>query len=122
MLYWAAPVTGDCKTPSTTGTAAPVTASRWESNDMANRLPPCAYTRCPEDAYRGIPPWIRFRCWPVPTDWTATCALVKVRSEEHTSELQSHLNLVCRLLLEKKKKKKKKVKLKYIYKNILKVI
>src|SRR5260370_4689882 len=25
------------------------------------------------------------------------------RSEEHTSELQSHLNLVCRLLLEKKK-------------------
>src|SRR5260370_26975830 len=29
-----------------------------------------------------------------------------VRSEEHTSELQSHLNLVCRLLLEKKKKKR----------------
>src|SRR5260370_26261011 len=27
-----------------------------------------------------------------------------VRSEEHTSELQSHLNLVCRLLLEKKNK------------------
>src|SRR5690242_20943380 len=26
------------------------------------------------------------------------------RSEEHTSELQSHVNLVCRLLLEKKKK------------------
>src|SRR5436309_7361498 len=30
----------------------------------------------------------------------------KVRSEEHTSELQSRENLVCRLLLEKKKKKK----------------
>src|SRR5436190_18537561 len=29
------------------------------------------------------------------------------RSEEHTSELQSHSDLVCRLLLEKKKKKKK---------------
>src|SRR4051812_13353178 len=28
------------------------------------------------------------------------------RSEEHTSELQSHVNLVCRLLLEKKKKSK----------------
>src|SRR5438477_7737718 len=28
-----------------------------------------------------------------------------VRSEEHTSELQSHVNLVCRLLLEKKKDK-----------------
>src|SRR5260370_29346271 len=31
--------------------------------------------------------------------WRPRC-----RSEEHTSELQSHLNLVCRLLLEKKKK------------------
>src|SRR5688572_32349680 len=32
-----------------------------------------------------------------------------LRSEEHTSELQSQSNLVCRLLLEKKKKKKKKI-------------
>src|SRR5207249_8160869 len=31
----------------------------------------------------------------------------KPRSEEHTSELQSRFDLVCRLLLEKKKKKKK---------------
>src|SRR2546429_9461155 len=31
----------------------------------------------------------------------------KLRSEEHTSELQSRLHLVCRLLLEKKKKKNK---------------
>src|SRR2546426_5410718 len=35
--------------------------------------------------------------------------LLKKRSEEHTSELQSPCNLVCRLLLEKKKKKKKRV-------------
>src|SRR5947207_11211587 len=33
-----------------------------------------------------------------------------LRSEEHTSELQSHSDLVCRLLLEKKKKRKKKIK------------
>src|SRR5260370_31181145 len=33
-----------------------------------------------------------------------TIVLERSRSEEHTSELQSHLNLVCRLLLEKKKK------------------
>src|SRR5260370_12222267 len=33
------------------------------------------------------------------------CDEVGFRSEEHTSELQSHLNLVCRLLLEKKKKR-----------------
>src|SRR5438034_8357914 len=37
------------------------------------------------------------------------------RSEEHTSELQSHSDLVCRLLLEKKKKKKKKRKSKREY-------
>ena len=54
-----------------------------------------------------------------PTYWVALiCALVSVlprsdelvnspRSEEHTSELQSLTNLVCRLLLEKKKKNKR---------------
>src|SRR5260370_31205291 len=35
-------------------------------------------------------------------NWFNPCAFA-FRSEEHTSELQSHLNLVCRLLLEKKK-------------------
>src|SRR2546429_7002824 len=42
--------------------------------------------------------------WPRATasKWTT-----RRRSEEHTSELQSRLHLVCRLLLEKKKKKKK---------------
>src|SRR3954449_12402793 len=34
----------------------------------------------------------------------ASCRCI-IRSEEHTSELQSHSHLVCRLLLEKKKKK-----------------
>src|SRR5205809_3871742 len=37
-------------------------------------------------------------------------AVLDLRSEEHTSELQSRLHLVCRLLLEKKKKKKKQKK------------
>src|SRR5438477_9683343 len=37
------------------------------------------------------------------------------RSEEHTSELQSHVNLVCRLLLEKKKKKKRILSVKLTY-------
>src|SRR5260370_16525158 len=36
-------------------------------------------------------------------DGRGGAALSMRRSEEHTSELQSHLNLVCRLLLEKKK-------------------
>src|SRR5260370_26647552 len=35
--------------------------------------------------------------------WSVALFAASTRSEEHTSELQSHLNLVCRLLLEKKK-------------------
>src|SRR5260370_13591880 len=41
----------------------------------------------------------RYTLWEAAADGTQ-------RSEEHTSELQSHLNLVCRLLLEKKKNTK----------------
>src|SRR5687768_17972195 len=39
-----------------------------------------------------------------PTKNIASIKVQKGRSEEHTSELQSRLHLVCRLLLEKKKK------------------
>src|SRR5688572_32716186 len=43
---------------------------------------------------------------------SAACqAIGRRRSEEHTAELQSQSNLVCRLLLEKKKKKTKKNKI-----------
>src|SRR5260370_15852672 len=50
---------------------------------------------------------LQFHLLAIPT----TCSVGRIanpsysvlRSEEHTSELQSHLNLVCRLLLEKKK-------------------
>src|SRR5437588_5074406 len=45
----------------------------------------------------------RSRAW-------STC---QTRSEEHTSELQSHSDLVCRLLLEKKKKIKVKPHIKF---------
>src|SRR2546426_8560006 len=52
--------------------------------------------------------------WPVDThesacrikEWILGICQTGNRSEEHTSELQSPCNLVCRLLLEKKKKKK----------------
>src|SRR4051812_50001836 len=53
---------------------------------------------------------LRLASWQSAPGATSTCAasagkpLVTVqRSEEHTSELQPHVNLVCRLLLEKKK-------------------
>src|SRR5437868_8928795 len=42
----------------------------------------------------------------------------RTRSEEHTSELQSRFDLVCRLLLEKKKKKQKHNPLQYISRNV----
>src|SRR5688572_32248614 len=44
------------------------------------------------------------RSWCAPCN---RCSSSSMRSEEHTSELQSQSNLVCRLLLEKKKKNKK---------------
>src|SRR5260370_6391078 len=52
--------------------------------------------------------WQRGRKKTLITNSTAVSSISiptkNLRSEEHTSELQSHLNLVCRLLLEKKKK------------------
>src|SRR5690242_21272626 len=44
---------------------------------------------------------------PIFTRWVLPCTRcsLAMRSEEHTSELQSHVNLVCRLLLEKKKER-----------------
>src|SRR5260370_7627242 len=47
------------------------------------------------------PPTNNFRLFCIPC--IPAIADMRARSEEHTSELQSHLNLVCRLLLEKKK-------------------
>src|SRR5207237_5298473 len=50
-------------------------------------------------------PNIRSRVnWPSALGEGESYSGINVRSEEHTSELQSHLNLVCRLLLEKKNK------------------
>src|SRR5690606_41244792 len=46
--------------------------------------------------------WRSRRCWSASSPSARCCS---ARSEEHTSELQSRENLVCRLLLEKKKKK-----------------
>ena len=50
--------------------------------------------------------------------WTVEKQREMVRSEEHTSELQSLTNLVCRLLLEKKKKQNKEQR--YMYMHIVK--
>src|SRR5690606_41942374 len=65
------------------------------------------YTLSLHDA---LPIWTRNGCTGMASrTWTGTCGKPSIwiraqRSEEHTSELQSRENLVCRLLLEKKKK------------------
>src|SRR5690348_3027390 len=68
-----------------------------------------AYTRAtPEEP--GETPWGEGRAWHVAErqatwqSWRTWLGERKERSEEHTSELQSPVHLVCRLLLEKKKK------------------
>src|SRR2546422_3030630 len=47
--------------------------------------------------------------FPTETTGLPEARLLELRSEEHTSELQSRLHLVCRLLLEKKKKNHKTI-------------
>src|SRR5438034_7951594 len=62
----------------------------FASATLALRCRPSTASCC----FRGL------RRWPCVSN-----AMWRTRSEEHTSELQSHSDLVCRLLLEKKKKK-----------------
>src|SRR2546430_12213465 len=92
---------------------------------IASRRLPAAGTICSSTPYKVLEPTEQFapRAWtpsarnvrptsagerPVnvtPSTVKAICATMgRSRSEEHTSELQSQSNLVCRLLLEKKKK------------------
>src|SRR5207237_10528466 len=70
--------------------SSPPTYSRWQRWQPRRGLCSCSGWQCPS---HSLEPESRSR--------SSECD----RSEEHTSELQSHLNLVCRLLLEKKKKK-----------------
>src|SRR5688572_31918338 len=51
--------------------------------------------------------YLDFRPRQYPLSWLLPAVRPGTRSEEHTSELQSQSNLVCRLLLEKKNKKRK---------------
>src|SRR5436190_22231839 len=64
--------------------------------------------------FRSKTMMLRFRIWLMPSvnlchRLRRTSGGSDLRSEEHTSELQSHSDLVCRLLLEKKKKNKNKI-------------
>src|SRR2546427_6011438 len=65
------------------------------TNDVVSVLTTTSYPAGIGVAIRNLPPGIKI-----------TALSDQIRSEEHTSELQSQSNLVCRLLLEKKKKRK----------------
>src|SRR2546430_13013927 len=71
---------------------------------LHDALPICsAVPRCStwQEAQLGVKVWL---LWWAGASWQLRqAASVALRSEEHTSELQSQSNLVCRLLLEKKK-------------------
>src|SRR2546430_15691161 len=67
-------------------------ASRCRRGPPRPRLPCTTRKRCMRSSVR-------------PATASGDAATATMRSEEHTSELQSQSNLVCRLLLEKKKKK-----------------
>src|SRR5438105_5613546 len=64
------------------------------------------FRSCRPTGRGGCRRWGRLQAAP-----SASCRRGSSRSEEHTSELQSRVDLVCRLLLEKKKKKKKTIKI-----------
>src|SRR5207247_8810113 len=76
---------------------------------LVEELEPAARTRHAIDALRAAEPHLdRVRRRAQQLEELPWCG--RERSEEHTSELQSRVDLVCRLLLEKKKKKKKNIK------------
>src|SRR5687768_17962495 len=82
----------------------------FRSCRMRRRPRQCACRACckrsclPNKRRRDLPHRNRRHPWLPMQDEACT----PIRSEEHTSELQSRLHLVCRLLLEKKKKKRQK--------------
>src|SRR5437667_8293571 len=81
---------------------------RYDPRDATKTRKPTNSTLCPVRVLRPK----RFACTMNRSQTRKPAIKMRIsrlkRSEEHTSELQSHHDLVCRLLLEKKKKKKKK--------------
>src|SRR3989454_5204944 len=81
--------------------ALPISPARRDTRSRAPGRHATGNTMCTRAVLRGSG-----RCARPAKTGPRTRARTRPRSEEHTSELQSPCNLVCRLLLEKKKKKK----------------
>src|SRR5882762_7289996 len=95
-IWWLAP----WRTWRTPGPAAPAPTHDTARVALAN---PAATTDTTSARRVPVPAPPRAPARPSRARVLATPPAAAARSEEHTSELQSHLNLVCRLLLEKKK-------------------
>src|SRR6266540_5681725 len=99
---------GMLPSPPITVTISPLTVKGRDSS--GDSMPIAAPVMAP-----AIPPttpvmvkvrtFTRAMLMPQSSDAVGCCDTARVASEEHTSELQSHHDIVCRLLLEKKKKK-----------------
>src|SRR5215213_9706947 len=97
----------------TSATIATVAAWRKSAVSKPVKVAPTIVALARSTTRREVPPVsLPWKLAPgVPSVGTST-ARASMRSEEHTSELQSLTNLVCRLLLEKKKKKNILIKIK----------
>src|SRR5438034_8868301 len=87
--------------------ALPISTGSLAATSARRSAPPTCAPAC-----------LRMRSFAVPAS-PALKDRLEDRSEEHTSELQSHSDLVCRLLLEKKKKNSTKIKLQHTQQQVL---
>src|SRR2546430_9205656 len=99
-----------CETTSATITPSSTSSHRTKIRATPRRSPRFIVTRSPAVGPAGPALANRDRSDRCPGE-TPSPSRASVRSEEHTSELQSQSNLVCRLLLEKKKKQESVLRL-----------
>src|SRR5260221_5336081 len=76
----------------------------FAATEASLTMNPHLYRKLPYNPQKDFAPISRLISVPRPSPETKRFKRWVQRSEEHTSELQSHSDLVCRLLLEKKKK------------------
>src|SRR5687768_18005828 len=81
----------------------------FRSSSISWGMSPCIICSASASVYKAVNPRGCFLAGGDNLLHESCVAVLIIRSEEHTSELQSRLHLVCRLLLEKKKKKKKNI-------------
>src|SRR5438105_11318466 len=102
FFFFIVPATTDIFTLSLHD-ALPISTSPTTARSSSTSVPP---TRC---RAISIVVWKPSRRSMMPLSIRGFTRRSKLRSEEHTSELQSRVDLVCRLLLEKKKKEKQRL-------------